>query len=319
MSFNPADHPGSITRALMADLRGRLAGADPLPPPPPLPNLRLPPERVFPTPQRRSNFAEAAARHTTALVGIGHVGTRYATDVVLQFQAELAVAHGAVDTVLPEAWITENGLLPLQSRVTSHREFLLRPDLGRRLDEASVQRLRQSAKKQVDIQPILADGLSAVACMGAGIALLEHFTKACQAQGWTVGTPMCARFARVWLEDEIGQEVGAKVSAILLGERPGLGTGDGMSAYLVYDPKIGCHDGNRNMMSNIHARGVSPEQAGKRLAALAGAMLDQKTSGVPLDLGRLGAMAAGLEGGYRAPEPRVRLVQLGAHPTGDAK
>ena len=34
---------------------------------------------------------------------------------------------------------------------------------------------------------------------------------------------MCARYARVWLEDEIGEVVGAKVSAILLGERPGLG------------------------------------------------------------------------------------------------
>lgn len=318
MSFDPALHPGSLTRALMADLRERLAGADPLPPPPPLPPVRLPPERVFPAPRRRSGFAEAAANHTTALVGIGHVGTRYATDVVLQFQAELAVAHGAVAEVLPEAWITQNGLLPLQSRVTHHREFLLRPDLGRRLDEPSVQRLRQSARKQVDVQPILADGLSAVACMGSGMELLNHYIRECEARGFTVGTPMCARFARVWLEDEIGAEVQARVSAILLGERPGLGTGDGMSAYLVYDPRIGRHDGDRNMMSNIHARGAPPAQAAARLAALTGAMLEQKTSGVPLDLSRLGTLAEGLTGGYRAPEPRVRLVHAGAHP-GDAR
>ena len=79
-----------------------------------------------------------AARHTTALVGIGHVGTRYATDVVLQFQAELAVAHEAVETELPETWAAANGFLPVSTRVTSHREFLLRPDLGRREDEVQV-------------------------------------------------------------------------------------------------------------------------------------------------------------------------------------
>ncbi|MES2642963.1 MAG: ethanolamine ammonia-lyase subunit EutC [Myxococcota bacterium] len=306
----------SLTRTLVHDLRARLAGRDPLPPPPPVPEIPLPPARVFPSPKRRSPFAAAAARHTTALVGIGHVGTRYATDVVLQFQAELAVAHGAVSTALPVDWAEKNGLLPLHSRVRDHREFLLRPDLGRRLDEASVARLREHARKNVDIQPILADGLSAVACMGAGMALLDHFVKACEALGYSVGTPMCARFARVWLEDEIGEVVGAKVSAILLGERPGLGTGDGLSAYLVYDPKVGRTDGDRNMMSNIHARGAPPEQAGKRLAALAGAMLTQRTSGVPLDLGPVRDQLGGAIGaGYRAPDPRVRLVSVG----GEAK
>jgi len=46
-------------------------------------------------------------------------------------QAELAVAHQAVYTELPAAFAEQNGLLALQSRVTDHRQFLLRPDLGR--------------------------------------------------------------------------------------------------------------------------------------------------------------------------------------------
>lgn len=310
----------SLTRTLVQDLRTRLAGADPLPPPPPVPAIPLAPARVFPSPKRRSPFAAAAARHTTALVGIGHVGTRYATDVVLQFQAELAVAHGAVSTELPADWAEKNGLLPLQSRVREHREFLLRPDLGRRLDDASVARLREHGRKNVDIQPILADGLSAVACMGSGLALLDHFVKACEALGFSVGTPVCARFARVWLEDEIGELVGARVSAILLGERPGLGTGDGLSAYLVHDPKIGRTDGDRNMMSNIHARGAPPEQAGKRLASLAGAMLAQRTSGVPLDLSSVrDQLGDSIGAGYRAPDPRVRLVSVGTPAPGEAR
>jgi ethanolamine ammonia-lyase small subunit len=304
--------PLSRTRDLVSALRARLAGADPMPPVEPVPEIPLPPERLFPVPQRRNGFAAEAAQHTTALLGIGQVGTRYATDVVLQFQAELAVAHEAVGTVLPSDWAEKQGYLPLKSRVETHREFLLRPDKGRRLDEDSLTRLRQNARKGVDVQPILADGLSAVACMGAGPELLAHFIRECEAKGLTVGTPVCARFSRVWLEDEIGQETGAKVAAILLGERPGLGTGDGLSAYLVHDPKVGNTDGNRNMMSNIHARGTPPPEAARRLAALAAAMIQQGTSGVSLDLAPLVAELGrdAVSTAYRAPQVRVRLVEV---------
>lgn len=317
------------TQQLVAQLRKQLGLADPLPPPPPvrdvavparrhalpgpdaLPGRDPPPERVRPARVQPSAFARAAQRHTTALVGIGAVGTRYATDVVLQFQAELAVAHAAVAAELPEEFADRHGLLPVKSRVEDHRSYLLRPDLGRRLDEESLQRVRAQARRDVDIQPILADGLSAVACLSSGMALLTSFVDACTARGWSVGTPICARYARVWLQDEIGQETGAKVAAILLGERPGLGTGDGLSAYLVYQPAVGKTDSDRNMMSNIHARGTPPEQAGKRLAALAGAMLAQQTSGVKLDLGALTAeLGDAATTGYRAPQPRVRLVEV---------
>ncbi len=300
------------TRELIAALKARLDASCPMPPPPPIERVLAPPHRVFPTPRTRGQYASRAAAHTTALVGIGHVGTRYATEVVLQFQAELAVAHLAVHTELPESFAAQNGLLPLQSRVTHHREFLLRPDLGRRLDDASLGRLRKEAAKGVDVQPILADGLSAIACMDSGVTLLQHFIRECETLGLRVGTPVCARFARVWLEDEIGEVTSAKVSAILLGERPGLGTGDGLSAYLVHAPAVGKTDGDRNMMSNIHARGTPPPEAAKRLAILAKAMIDQRTSGVSLELGKLVAeLGQAGSRGYRAPQVRVRLVEVG--------
>jgi ethanolamine ammonia-lyase small subunit len=299
----------SRTRQLIASLREALGHAEPLPPPPPLPDVPPPPARVYtPRPEKRP-FAAEAAKHTTALVGIGHVGTRYATDVVLQFQAELAVAHAAVGTLLPPDWAPQHGFVAIKSRVTDHREFLLRPDLGRRLDDESLQIVQTQCTKNPDVQIVVADGLSAVACMGSGKALYDAVARACQARGLSVGTPLCARFARVWLEDEIGQEVGAKVAMILLGERPGLGTGDGLSAYVVYDPRIGKTDGDRNMISNIHARGTPIEDAARRLAAFAAAMIEQRTSGVTLDLARLG------EAGERAPRPpqvRQRLVERGA-------
>ena len=290
----------------MASLRDALGASDPLPPAPPLPPIPPPPARVYTPRPEKSPFAAQAARHTTALVGIGHVGTRYATDVVLQFEAELAVAHAAVAAELPDGWPEANGFLGVSSRVTSHREFLLRPDLGRRLAAASLEAVRARCKKGVDVQLVVADGLSAVACMGTGKQLHDAVAAACAARGLTVGTPVAARFARVWLEDEIGQEVGAKVAMILLGERPGLGTGDGLSAYVVHDPKIGKTDGDRNMISNIHPRGMPPGEAAARLAALAQAMIAQRTSGVTLDLSKLGLAAE--DRGYRAPQVRQRLV-----------
>jgi ethanolamine ammonia-lyase small subunit len=96
---------------------------------------------------------------------------------------------------------------------------------------------------------------------------------------------------------------------ILLGERPGLGTGDGLSAYVVYSPKLGNTDGDRNMISNIHLRGIPPDDAAVRLAALAAAMIEQRCSGVTLDLGRLGEVSGGR--GYRAPQVRQKLVLHG--------
>ena len=297
----------SRTRALVAALRTRLGEADPMPPAIHVERIPDPPVRVFPSPRRRSALATEAAKHTTALVGIGRVGTRYATSVVLQFQAELAVAHAAVARELPDGWAEEQGLISLRSRVGSHREFLLRPDLGRRLDERSLARLSEAdVPRGVDVQPILADGLSAVACMGAGTTLLSAFSEECRARGWSVGAPLCCKFARVWIEDEIGQAVDAKVAVILLGERPGLGTGDGLSAYLVHGPAVGRTDGDRNMMSNIHARGTPPEEAAVRLAGLVGAMLDQGTSGVDLDLSGVAGVVAGL----REPQVREPLVEV---------
>ena len=296
----------SRTRALVSALRDRLGEADPMPAPIHVERVPDPPVRVFPKPRRPSGLADEARAHTTALVGIGRVGTRYATSVVLQFQAELAVAHAAVAAELEDGWAEANGLIPLRSQVRHHREFLLRPDLGRRLDDASRRRLAE-VPHGVDVQPILADGLSAVACQGAGPELLERFSAACRERGLSVGAPLCAKFARVWLEDDIGAAVNAKVAAILLGERPGLGTGDGLSAYLVFDPRPGRTDGDRNMMSNIHARGTPPTEAAPRLADLALAMIRQQRSGVDLDLSEI----PGVERGHRPPQERLPLVRTG--------
>src|SRR5262245_11606436 len=173
----------------MTALRDALGASEPLPPVPALPQVPAPPARVYTPRPERSAFAAEAARHTTALLGIGHVGTRYATSVVLQFQAELAVAHAAVGAELPERWAEDHGFVAVTSRVTSHREFLLRPDLGRRLSDESLAAVRGKCERGADVQLIVADGLSAVACAQTGKQLHDAVAAACRARGLTVGTP----------------------------------------------------------------------------------------------------------------------------------
>ena len=124
---------------------------------------------------------------------------------MLQFQAELAITHTR-SSEFPRTGPKPTGCA-VRTRVTTHREFLLRPDLGRRLDDDSLAVVRSRCTKQVDVQIVVADGLSAVACMQTGKVLHDAVAQACTARGLSVGTPVAARFARVWLEDEIGQEV----------------------------------------------------------------------------------------------------------------
>ena len=268
---------------------------------------RLPPVRL-PLPPS-DEFAARARLHTPASVGVGRRGTRYPTSRVLQFQAELAVAQDAVHEVLPIGWFAERGMIEVSSRVRDRDEYLLRPDLGRRLDGESLAKLHH---RDVDVVPILADGLSALACRTSGPELLGALVAACEARGLSVGAPVGARFARVWLEDEIGALTGARVAVILLGERPGLGTGDGLSAYLVHDPRLGRTDAERNMISNIHARGLAPATAAARLAAIAATSITQGVSGVALDLTPIeDELGDSARGGYWVPAAWPELVRVG--------
>jgi ethanolamine ammonia-lyase small subunit len=72
------------------------------------------------------------------------------------------------------------------------------------------------------------------------------------------------------------------VAVLLIGERPGLATAESLSAYMAYRPKATDTDANRNLISNIHTRGVSTEQAVRRILALAATMMKRKMSGCEL-------------------------------------
>jgi ethanolamine ammonia-lyase small subunit len=66
---------------------------------------------------------------------------------------------------------------------------------------------------------------------------------------------------------------------LLIGERPGLATAESLSAYMAYRPNKTHTDANRNLISNIHARGLSPQGAADRILSLAAQMMAQQLSG----------------------------------------
>jgi ethanolamine ammonia-lyase small subunit len=101
-------------------------------------------------------------------------------------------------------------------------------------------------------------------------------------RGWSVGEIFVIRHCRVGILNEIGEMLGPKVAVLLIGERPGLATAESLSAYMAYQPKSSDTDANRNLISNIHARGVSTEQAAQRILDLAAAMMKTQKSGCRL-------------------------------------
>jgi ethanolamine ammonia-lyase small subunit len=224
---------------------------------------------------------------TPAAIGVGRAGFRYRTQTLLDFLSRFAIAKAAVESEVPEDWAEQQGWVAVQSAATDAEQFLARPDLGRKLGEGALEHIRQHCKQAPDVQLVIGDGLSANAVMLNAPAMTRALAEELGRRSISLGTPIFVRHCRSKLVDAIGATLGAKVALILVGERPGLGTGDGMSAYLVWQPAPERTDAEKQAISNIHGRGMRPEEAGVHAAKVIAAILAQRTSGVGLDLSGL--------------------------------
>jgi ethanolamine ammonia-lyase small subunit len=197
---------------------------------------------------------------TPARVAQGRTGTRYLTHVYIGLRAEHAIALDAVNSAVPEDFPAKLGCLSLKTRCDNHDVYLLQPDLGRRLDDASRSLLEKEGTRGADVQVICGDGLSAWAIEQNGPALLPALQAGLQQAGFKVGRPVFVKHARVGVQDDIGVTLGARATVILVGERPGLGTGDSLSIYTAYGPKLGQDNAEKDCISNIRALGMPPEE-----------------------------------------------------------
>lgn len=227
---------------------------------------------------------------TQARIALGRAGSSMPTKEVLDFGLAHAMARDAVHLALDvdalDTGIQSQGFTTLQvhSRAPDRASYLLRPDLGRSLDEESLSALTSCKKhisEPIDFLIVVGDGLSSLAVSRHVQPMLEEIRNALPAE-WTLGPVVIASQARVAIADEIGQALGARMVAMLIGERPGLSSPDSLGLYLTYSPKRGCSDADRNCISNVRPDGLHYAAAAKKLVWLAKEALRLKVSGVAL-------------------------------------
>jgi ethanolamine ammonia-lyase small subunit len=219
---------------------------------------------------------------TPARVLVGRSGPAYRTATQLRLRQDHAAALDAVhaELELDADFVQRWGLFEVRTQARDKQHYLMRPDLGRRLSAAAREEIVQRCPAGADLQIVIGDGLSAAAVAAQVPALLPLLDQQARAHGLRLGQPFAIRYCRVAVLNDIGELLHPEVVVLLIGERPGLATAVSLSAYLAHRPQPGHSDAQRNLLSNIHARGVPPELAAGRILGLVQKMRRLGTSGV---------------------------------------
>ncbi len=244
-------------------------------------NLRE--QLLVPNPENREEYLELK-QSTAARVGVWRAGPRLKTNTLLRFRADHAVAMDAVFSSVDEELIEEMGLFSVKTRCRDKDEYITRPDLGRQFDDEEREVIKNNCKMNPQVQLIVADGLSSTAIEANIRDILPTLKQGLEGYGLDVGTSFFIKFGRVPSMDAVSEVTGADVTCLLVGERPGLATGESMSAYIAYKGTVGMPEARRNVVSNIHKDGTAAVEAGAHIAHIINEMMKQKTSGLDLEL-----------------------------------
>jgi len=207
---------------------------------------------------------------TAARVSLGRFGAGQPTKVQLAFLMDHARAREAVWSGMDRHGLSQRlksmglGAIEVTSLAEDRGTYVRRPDLGRQLSGPSV------------------DGLSSNAVEINATPLIEALQTRLKELNLSLAPIVLAENARVALADPVGEALGAKVSIILIGERPGLSAADSLGAYVTYEPRSGTPDSRRNCISNIRDGGMSIASAADAITALVKAMMQTGISGVAL-------------------------------------
>lgn len=222
---------------------------------------------------------------TPARILSGRAGAAYRTETQLELREAHAAARDAVraefdfEAALGEGFVAEWQLFEAATEARSKEEYLLEPERGRRFSEAARREVSRRCPSGRDLQIAIGDGLSVTAVAEQVPALLPLLVAGARERGWTVGQPFVIRHCRVGVLNDIGDSLAPQVAVLLIGERPGLATAESLSAYMAYRPRKGHRDAQRNLVSNIHARGLSAPVAASRILNLAAQMIKVAASG----------------------------------------
>jgi ethanolamine ammonia-lyase small subunit len=215
-------------------------------------------------------------------------GASYSTQMELELRSAHASAVDAVWTEFdpqrdfPRDFVAQWQLFQVSSLAESKSQFLLRPDLGRKLSDTAKSLIAERCRRGPDFQIVIGDGLSGTAVSEQVPALFPLLQEQARANGWSMSLSFAVRYCRVGIMNDIGDLLAPRVLALLIGERPGLATAASLSAYMAYGPRSGHTDADRNLISNIHARGVRVEDAASRIISLASQMMALRQSGTAL-------------------------------------
>ena len=222
---------------------------------------------------------------TTARIGVGRAGPRYRTASLLLFQGDHAVTQDALYRDVDQKLLNEFNLFTVQTKITGGKqEYLLRPDLGRLLNDDAKRIINEKCQKNVNIQLVVGDGLSAAAIEANLRQIFPVIKQGVQTAGLTFGTPFFIKYARVGVMNDVGELIKPDVVILLIGERPGLGRAESMSAYMGYKPKYGDTDADRDVVCNIFNGGTNPLEAGAFVVQMAQKMRKSQASGVKLKM-----------------------------------
>lgn len=225
---------------------------------------------------------------TFARVGLTKTGQSISMKDLLAFRVDYASAKDAlnkpfdIDQIKNSLGNLKMESIVISSQAVSKAEYLQRPDLGRLPILHDLNLLKHYENKKYDVVFVITNGLSAQAVNEHAGPLLNHLIPKVIEAGYSVSPLVFVNNGRVGIADAIGEKLNARLSIILVGERPGLSSPDSMGAYLTYEPKTGLTDEKRNCISNIRTKGLPPFLASQKLIYLINEAFIKQLSGVHL-------------------------------------
>jgi len=230
---------------------------------------------------------------TPAIAGFESAGPRPANHVSRVTRGHQAQGREAMHSVLQvEALADVADFRVVATQAATQQEHLDRPDLGSRLAEEDAARLQA---EDSDVQIVVSDGLNAAAVHQHVPSVMAVLQDALSARPLRVGQPLLVKHGRVKLAEPMARLLRTKLVVYLLGERPGgdAAAASSLSAYLVYQPPAPSaaevpRDELRprfeyTVISNIHAEGLPPLEAGAVIAEKVFQILDHHAAGHRLE------------------------------------